>query len=177
MKIKEDAFSVAQLSQLMTSHFQLVVHPNQIIITPLDAQNKLEVGIDLAAIKLVKALPESKITASGMNFVWLSDIENGNSNSVTKELFYNENNLIQKKYFNSDDCHFGFYSSKNINNCWLKLDVKPRYNNQNKKHSIQYQFNFHRDYSNPDENNSEIISVIENYSHFWDESKKMTNFD
>ncbi|MGK7392725.1 MAG: hypothetical protein ACNS60_20385 [Candidatus Cyclobacteriaceae bacterium M2_1C_046] len=173
--IKENTFSVAQLSQLMTTHFQLVVHPNQIIITPFDPQNKLKVGIDQVIIKIVDALPESKITASGMNFVWLKEVEEGNLNSVTKELFFNENNLIQKKYFEGNDCHFGFYSSKNIKNCRLKLDVKPVLNNQNSKHSIQYQFNFHRDYPNPDENNSEIISVIKNYSDFWDESIKIIN--
>ena len=173
--INEYTFSVAELSQLMTTHFQLVVHPNQIMITPSEIQNKLKVGIDQVAIKLVDTLPESKITASGINFVWFIDVDEADLNSSTKELFFSENNLIQKKYFDGDDCHFGFYSSKNIKNCRLKLDVKPVTNDR--KHSIQYQFNFHRDYSNPDGNNSEIISVIKNYSDFWNESKKMINFD
>ena len=175
--INEHTFSVAELSQLMTTHFHLVAHPNQIIITPFDPQNRVKVGIDQVAIKLVDALPESKITASGINFLWFRDVDDTDLSSVTKESFFSENNLIQKKYFDSDDCHFGFYSSRNIKNCRLKLDVKPVIKDQNRKHSIQYQFNFHRDYPNPDENNSEIISVIKNYSDFWNESKKMINLD
>jgi hypothetical protein len=152
--------------QAQAPDFTLVVTPQQLHFIPratdADGQRAEE-----TLGRIVKLLPETPYTASGLNFAWHSE-PMPEIGRVARKLFVSDRPPFNR--FNSEDARFGTYASKNVGIARLRLDVRPiRALAEPGVERMQFLFNFERDVkSDPDK----PASIIELASK-WDEYKEL----
>lgn len=164
--------------QLVTPNFNLTINNIQLVLSALNSALESN-EIAQILIRILEISRDIKIGGSGINFNWyVSDDKNAKSlPSFSKRLFFNPNNKLQNEIFNEEDATFGFYSSKNLLNTRLKLDVKPviykEITQKDEEAAIQFQFNFHKDYKDSDIAKSELKELLLNYDSFRKETEKI----
>lgn len=192
-EILDQSLFLPENVNIVTRDFNIIINPNQLIISSLNGYHKKLSEILLKILNVTEILT---LNASGFNFrYFIKPIYNESEISeFVKSKFYNPNNPIQSEYFNEDSM-FGFYSSKNFKNTRMKLDVKPitinliSQNNQlvqkvtldkelsksisvNNK-SVQFEFNYHKDYNISENSIGVLKELIENYQTYKSESDKI----
>ena len=172
--ISDTSVFLPELVNIETDMFNVILNNNQLIIS-----SKVESNNDISGvlIKVLKSIDKINLNASGFNFRYFIEpiYEDAEIDAFVKTQFYNPSNSIQSNFFNSETSSFGFYCSKDFKNTRLKLDVKPILINNidiNKK-SVQFEFNFHRDYDINDDSLSELNNLIKNYNTYKLESEKI----
>jgi len=132
------------LTIIETDNFVLEINPNRFTISYKIIENKELPNVS----NIEKALVESKVNAFGFNFKIVIFIED---KSATKNYFYFEENKLNK-FFNTENTAYGYYVSKDLENCRLKLDIKPvqlqKINENSLIDAIDFNFNFHFENSN-----------------------------
>ena len=145
------------LTVIDTENYLLEITTNKFTISYKIIENQ-----DLPnTIKIEKALEESKVNAFGFNFkidIFIDD------RSVTKKYFYFADNKLNQ-FFDSDNSAYGYYVSKDLEECRLKLDIKPVQLQKITENvlidAIDFNFNFHFENSNY----SEQLSKFKNYEN------------
>lgn len=93
-------------------------------------------------------------------------------------MFYNSNNKMIEKHFNTEDSSYGFYVSRSYKESRLKLDVKPSIitNTESKsiKSVINFAFNFHHDLKSED-GKDKILEYLKLYPDYQKQSQLMMN--
>lgn len=164
--------------QVATPDFHLTINTIQMILT---APKPEVVNNDIARvlIDILEIAKEMNVVGSGINFNWfVSDDKDIKSlPAFSKRLFFNSDNKIQNQVFNEEDATFGFYSSKDVLNTRLKLDVKPIIFKQNiqslEESAVHFQFNFHKDYLQVDKSKFELIELLKQYERYRIETEKI----
>jgi len=176
-QITDKSVFLPQLVQLVTPTVHVVINPAQFVINAINTEDKS----DEIAQMLWKTLNSAKnymLSGSGINFNWFvgDGSEEGHA-QFSRKLCFNPNNAIQKNFFDEKDATFGFYSSKNVSNCRLKLDVKPiRYKTNDmvdEKSVLQFEFNFHRDYREPEADKKNLEEILKDYNKYRAESERI----
>ena len=166
-------FDVMGVKQLITEEFTLLISQAQIIISDIKLTNSNK--ISEVVLIILSIAPLWELNAMGFNFHLNSkceDIEN-----ETKRLFYNENDKLISRFFNSQDAMFGTYASADFIKSRMKLEIKPVVltsvvNNVNVDSSdnINFAFNFHFELFLKGLN---IIEILEDYSTYSNKYKEM----
>lgn len=146
-----DSIITAQFAQIFTSHFDILVLPDQIQFT-------LKVDESKSIQKIIDTIQKSQIEFKllGINFNYFIE------GADTKALFYNTSNSTYKS-FNEPNCKFGAYLSKDsIFTSRLKLDIKPVTRSDSNKELLHYAFNYHINLNT----NPTITSILDNWSEF-----------
>jgi len=176
-QITDKSVFLPQLVQLVTPTVQLIINPAQFIINSIKTDDK---GDEVAQmlLKILSLTKNYMLSGSGINFNWFVEGESEQSLAqFSRSLCFNNSNAIQKSFFDEKDATFGFYSSKDALNCRLKLDVKPiRYKTNemtDEKSVLQFEFNFHRDYRDPETDKKHLETILKDYNKYRDESEKI----
>src|SRR5262245_25862580 len=110
--------------QLRTRRFQLLLLPDQLQFVPVISTGDAQSVIIDTLGKIVRTLPHVPYKALGLNFTWHLSPEDGDTNRVTRELFYVPDRPLFRA-FSGVDARFGGYLSKDYDGFRQKLDVKP----------------------------------------------------
>lgn len=143
---KPESIFTANLVQVITDEFALVVTPDQVQFMLNVAPDEQQ---DLIAKKigtLVKNLPHVPYWAVGLNFHWHLTPDKEQIPAITRELFCGKSEGIYAR-FNEPNAKFGAYLSKNFGSFRMKLDVKPILLEVEslKEERVHFGFNFHAD--------------------------------
>lgn len=176
-QITEKCVFLPQMVQLVTPRIHLVINPLQLVLNSVSSEDKTD---ELAAV-LLRFMATAKdviVTGSGMNFKWfLTQGTGAELSEFSRALCFNPSNKIQTTFFDEDDATFGFYSSKNVLECRLKLDVKPirfkTHEIDEEESALQFEFNFHKDYKEPGNEKKILENILTHYLEYWIESEKM----
>ncbi|MGQ3088862.1 hypothetical protein, partial [Flavobacterium sp.] len=174
--ILEKSSFQGDIVQVITKKFALMMTEVHFSITA-DNDYLGDSGISDIILKIFDVFPLN-VSGSGINFHWFLKTEDGNINSLSKDLFYNPNNKIVDEYFSDDinDNSYGFYASKNFLECRLKLDAHPIVYTENGKEpekAILFDFNYRNNYNEISQQGSNILKVLENYKLYKEEAEKM----
>jgi len=162
------------VTQLITNKIQITISLGQLIISDLLIGSS-ESNIENIAISIVEKLKNSSVVALGINLNWSLMDESRSLGQLSKDLFYNDKIELFSKMFNSDNPMYGVYASKNIKDGRVKLDIKPHVIKQPDNSTMSFLyfiFNFHFDIKNK-EGNSELLTIIRDYSFYKEESVKI----
>ncbi len=193
-EILNNSLFLPERVNVSTKDITITINPNQLIISSLSGYYK-KLSEKLA--KILNLADQLSLNASGFNFRYIIQpvYEEDKVNEFIRSRFFNPNNPIQSKYFSIENSMFGFYSSKDFENTRLKLDVKPITlnfisvnnklvnelplgNDSNKNilvnnKSLQFEFNYHRDYSITDNSKEILLELIDKYELYKSESDKI----
>jgi hypothetical protein len=147
-----------QAVHLPTARFTLTVVPPQLQFAPSDPATARPLVPRIVG-ELVRRLPHTPLTAVGLNYVWNVDPEDAPMPEVTRRLFLPANSPLAAD-FAADDALFGLYCSKNVDECRLRLNIKPLPDQK-----IQFSFNFHRDVNGPGSAEA-ICAVLDRWVEF-----------
>ena len=176
IEIDEKSVFLPQISQLVTSSTHLTINPLQMIINAIKPDDKDDIPAKVAS-NLLTTSKGQIVTASGINFSWFLTLDSEQKMAeFSKKMCFNEANKIQASFFNTDDAHFGFYSSKRFEDSRMKLDVKPvkyKLNDLEDANALQFDFNFHNDYREPATEMKGLEVTLAKYSRFREESDKI----
>jgi hypothetical protein len=155
------------LVQVQASAFALLVIPDQLQFAPREPSD-LEQDLVVEKVgRITTTLPHTPFAAIGLNFVCHATPQKTQFGTLTRNLFFREDNPLFEE-FATDDARFGGYMSKNVFECRLKLDIKPLTAKPKGESTevLQFAFNFHRDLS-PEHAIAEIDQVLKR----WTEAK------
>ena len=174
--IEHSSIFLPEIVNLESEKFKLVINSNQIIIST-NPENKVDISKFL--LKFLSLFVEVNLNASGFNFRYFVEpkLDNSEIDVFIKKNFFNPNNKIQSQFFNDDNSTYGFYSSKDFKDTRLKLDVKPvnlNTPNLNLK-SVQFEFNFHKDYDLKDNSFEKLNELLNSYKVYKNECKNIIN--
>ncbi|HEX4610531.1 MAG TPA: hypothetical protein VH092_20245 [Urbifossiella sp.] len=166
---KPESIFTANLVQVITDEFVLVVTPDQLqflLNVPPEEQQQL---IKDKLGTLVKSLPHVPYRAVGLNFHWHLTPDEGQVPAYTRELFCGKGGGIHAR-FTDPNARFGAYMSKDFGSFRLKLDMKPINveTEGQKEDRVQFGFNFHSDLPQGKE---AAEAMIERFGH-WNEVRK-----
>ena len=158
-------------SQIITNDLNIIINPNQIVITSTAPDNKVD-GINNLVIDLITKWEISNITALGFNFHWVIDPMIESLEEKSRELFYSENIKLFSEFFNNPDSTFGVYASTNYKDSRLKLDVKPmiEIGNNFANKSLHFIFNFHFEVKNLD-----LLKCLYEFNEYLSESENISS--
>ena len=174
-KILSNSKFLPELVVLDTIEFQLTITNTQMIC---NSKNPSEEGDEIAKllIRILSSEVQYSISGSGINFNWFLK-DNISIKELSRKYCYNEKNEIQRKIFSGDDASFGFYSSNDVKNTRLKLDVKPitfrEATDNEDREALQFSFNFHKNYKEPKEASSEFLDLLNHYLFFREYAEKI----
>ena len=173
--LKNSNFGSLGVVNLLTTKIQLIISPNQIIITSQIPEDD-SVLLNNILLKIIIDSNLLNISAVGINFQWSINDETKKIEELSKELFYNKNNKLTDNFFNTDDSRYGIYLSKNYLDSRLKLDIKPVFSknliNNTEEDFIQFGFNFHFDIKSDDKINK-ISKILNDYHSYESECIKL----
>lgn len=132
---------------------------------------------------IVKALPHTPFHAVGFNFTWILLASNQDEFQKThKKLFLSANNPLGR-FFDDEDCRFGFYASRELDIGRLRLDIKPVIYNPPTaggeikegaaREGLQLTFNVHRDISGDNKAES-ILKFLDGWASSLSIAEQMT---
>lgn len=155
--IHQDSLVSMVCVQINSKKFQMLVVPEQLqfTLTPSVQESEQQAVIIEKLGKLMNALPHIPYKGIGLNFIWHISPETKSMSALTKELFFRKGSPLFKE-FDTDEAYLGSYMSKNIQGFRLGLDIRPLEDPQNKKTSLQFVFNFHK---NTEGNPSKITEM------------------
>jgi len=157
-----------QAVRVSCPRYTLVVVPQNLHFTPADDSQAQDV-IQASLVPIVNSLMHTPFKAVGINFIWHLDPGEEPIATASRRLFHKPNSAFSCE-FESADASFGAYMSKDLDNCRLKLDLKPVRTEQKKL--IQCAFNYHQDVDG-EGSASTIVSVLEEWQEFADISKRI----
>lgn len=177
-EIEPTSIFVQNVAQVVTKKFNLLVLPEQLQFNAGNESTNFIEEINTTLLPIIAKLREIPYKAVGLNLNWFIKDDKKSIQTLTSEMFFNEQSKLFKD-FASKDTKYGAYLSKNFKNTRLKLDIKPV--NFNTRDSIDSQpieyilcnFNFHLDLSNQDTAANEIIETIKSWETFKKESEKI----
>lgn len=168
-------FAAIGMMQLVCNKFNLVITPNQVIISSTRPESDKD-EISGVMLSIIDAGNIANVKAFGMNFNWLAKESTQTLEKTSKNYFYNEKMKLFSKYFISPDSMYGVYASTNFKGSRLKLDIKPTKLEDSLKTIIQEQisfaFNFHFDIKNSS-NSLELIKYLTDYSTYREQSEQI----
>ncbi len=132
--------------QARTSKFHMLLLPDQLQFVPIVADDQEQEIVTGRLGKLVRLLPHIPYKGLGLNFTWHLTPPDGDTNRMTRELFFVPDRPLFRS-FAEENARYGGYLSKDFNGFRLKLDVKPITvaEERGPEHRVQFAFNFHRD--------------------------------
>jgi len=144
----DDSVFAPGISNIITSEFSLLVTPSQLLFEVNGGNPTLFINyVNSLLIGIIRKLPEIPYKAIGLNFEWhVFDNEASSLASVSEELFYPANHVLQTS-FNTDDSMYGCCLSKNFLNSRMKLDIQPATvcrANLEEKDVFKFSFNYHK---------------------------------
>jgi hypothetical protein len=167
--ISEDEFLptslfLPDLTIIETKNYLLDINSNRFTISYKNLEDKNLPN----PLNIEKALEESKVNAFGFNFKIDIFIDDKNE---TKKYFYFEDNRLNK-FFDSENSAYGYYVSKDLENCRLRLDIKPVQLQKITENllidAIDFNFNFHFE-------NSNYLKELTNFNHYQDLTLEIIN--
>lgn len=164
-------------SQLKTDEFLLTVLPQRLQFALADPFSQKQDIVTEKVGTVVKALPHTPYTACGLNFTWHLQPEETDISTLSRRMFYRENNAIFE-VFDAHSPRFGAYMSCDLLGGRYKLDIKPikaELPEGEELELLQFSFNCHLDLSDA----GDPAGRIEEFLHRWDEayqhSEKLAN--
>ncbi len=169
--VNSNSIFTPNVTQLNTPNFSIVVVPEQLQFNGGGSYD-FENHITTTLLGILNALNGVPFKAVGFNFNWLIRDEKLTIQELTKNYFYN-NNFPLFNEFQSGNPHFGGFLSKDFSGTRMNLDIKPVHLDM--VDNVLCNFNFHLDLVDPETAQSQLISLIESWSEFKDESKRLIN--
>jgi hypothetical protein len=137
-------FSDALVS-VQSRQFQMLVVPPQLQFVPsVPADAEQDVIVEKLG-SIIQSLPHTPYSGLGLNFTWHLVPADGDMPSLSRRLFFRDDQPLFRN-FSSPDSQFGGYLSKNALRFRLKLDIKPIAQpgqGEQVEDRIQFAFNFH----------------------------------
>jgi len=163
--------SLPILVEVRTKNFNLNLVPNRLKFSIKPGYQEPNELLTSIVAKIVKLLPHTPYSASGLNFIYHVIPEDKNIVKLSRSLFFQANSKLMQN-FDSEDARFGSYFSKDVIGTRLKLDVKPITVMATGKEEdrLQFAFNFHINFSS---NNA--LDRILNLISKWDEAKNLSD--
>jgi hypothetical protein len=161
--------------QARTSRFQFLLLPDQLQFVPTVTEEQEQSVIVEKLGGIVKQLPHVPYKGIGLNFVWHLMPKDGDTNRVTRELFYLSDRPLYRE-FSGADARFGGYLSKDHNGFRLKLHVSPiaaLTAEGGAEQRVQFSFNFHCDLG--EDGWEEIPLKLSHWNGFRAEAERITD--
>lgn len=177
-EIQPESIFTQNLTHVVTKKYNLLVVPEQLQFNAGPESTDFANDIRIILLPIINKLLEIPYKAIGINLNWLVKDEKKDIQTLTKELFFNQQSRLFAA-FESGDPRFGAYLSKDFNNTRLKLDIKPVHINLNDNTNtvitehILCNFNFHLDLNNPYSATEDLIQTIQAWETFKKESEKI----
>ena len=133
--------------QVRSDRFHMLLLPEQLQFIPSVPQEEEQQLIVDKLGGLVTSLPVTPYKGLGLNFAWLFEPPDGDTNRASRAMFYVEDRPVFAA-FGDGNARFGGYLSKDFGEFRLKLDIKPvaiPAEDGGQEHRLQFAFNFHRD--------------------------------
>lgn len=168
----ENVFS-KHFVHLNGEYYDILINGNSIQFQ-LKNNNLDKFELLIKKIQLFNAKVQNTINVSmGINFNWILDLPKTEYVELSKKLFYNDNNPIHRLFVDERTC-FGSYISKDFEKSRLKLDIKPiLLSNDFYDGTLNFNFNFHFDLN--DENRKDLDEILDSWSLYFEEAKKIIN--
>ncbi|MBC7475272.1 MAG: hypothetical protein H7263_13355 [Candidatus Sericytochromatia bacterium] len=170
-EIEDSSIFLTDFCIINTKKIHIQITQQQLIITEVTSDTLVSV-MDIAE-KIIKQT-EFLATASGINFHYYK-FTSDDIHQLSKKYFFNVNSEVNK-YFSNDDVSYGYYLSKDFKGTRLKLDMKPatiqRADSGVNERIIQFQFNFHSDFTEQS-NTKQLLEVIKNYQIYFNETQQI----
>lgn len=133
--------------QIRTTRFHMLLLPEQLQFVPNVAVEDEQELMNKTLGGLVSKLPHVPYKGMGLNFNWHLTPPDGDTNRLTRELFYVADRPLFRA-FSDDNARYGGYLSRDFEGFRMKLDVKPVVfpGENGPEHRVQFAFNFHRDF-------------------------------
>lgn len=146
-EIGEGSIFTDVVVQVRSDRFHMLLLPEQLQFIPAVPQHEEQQLIVEKLGALVTALPVTPYQGLGLNFAWLYQPQDGDTNSASRAMFFVENRPLFAA-FGDENTRYGGYLSKDFGEFRLKLDIKPvaiPTEEGGQEHRLQFAFNFHRD--------------------------------
>lgn len=158
-QLQEGSIFSPQAVQFKAELYEMLVLPDRLQVMPTGpAEHQREVVVSTIG-RIVELLPHTPYSAAGLNFFW--EIRADDFAIYNRGSFGPANRAVQN-YFNTPDCRFGFYGSRDALGVRLKLETKPhrKLDDPHNEHVGLY-FNFHKDLTDGDtaQQINDLISI------------------
>lgn len=159
------------LVEVATDEFHFLLVPERCQFTPRPGSECASGLIVERLGRLVDALPHTPFQAVGINFTWFVRFSECTLGQYSKMRFGRQDSPTYL-HFDTPDARYGGYFSKDLNNCRLKLDVKPLHVAFEEKPTevMQFAFNLHRDLG-PDASGIERTEDVKRVLGMWDSTR------